>query len=148
MYFHFQRIYIMLYVWLFAKQYTTKPIHCWGWNIIVFNTKYPKPISLAWILVAAWIINYIHYKGWSEVIYPFPNFNGGTVEVWEWISNFIQHSTPWTCDYLSMLGLKLIHVNKRGPYQYFPRDSYYNANWYAHDVTAVVNLKQYSWYLV
>ena len=24
-----------------------------------------------------------------EVTYPFPNFNGNTVEVWEWISNFI-----------------------------------------------------------
>ena len=23
--------------------------------------------------------------------YPFPNFNGEAVEVWEWISNFIPH---------------------------------------------------------
>ena len=37
--------------------------------------------------------------------YPFPNFNGGNVEVWEWINNFIPHLT-W-CNYLSMLGLKL-----------------------------------------
>ena len=38
---------------------------------------------------------------WDEVAYPLPNFNGATVEVWEWISNFIQHFTghvithPW-----------------------------------------------------
>ena len=48
-----------------------------------------------------WISNYIHYKGWDEITYPFPNFNGTTVEVWEWITNFIPHFTehviiyPW-----------------------------------------------------
>ena len=37
----------------------------------------------------------------GEIIYSFPNFNGATVEVWEWISNFIPHFTghvitfPW-----------------------------------------------------
>ena len=25
----------------------------------------------------------------DEIIYPFPNFNGCTVEVWEWASNLI-----------------------------------------------------------
>ena len=25
----------------------------------------------------------------DEIIYPFQNFNGCTVEVWEWINNFI-----------------------------------------------------------
>ena len=50
---------------------------------------------------------------WDEITYPFPNFNSATVEVGEWISNFIPHS--WACDYLSMLKLKLIHVSKRGP---------------------------------
>ena len=29
----------------------------------------------------------------DEITYPFPNFNGGTVEVWEWISNLILHFT-------------------------------------------------------
>ena len=27
----------------------------------------------------------------DKITYPFPNFNGPTVEVWEWISNFIPH---------------------------------------------------------
>ena len=38
-------------------------------------------------------MNYIHYKVWDEIIYPFPNFNSCSVEVWEWKSNFIQHFT-------------------------------------------------------
>ena len=28
-------------------------------------------------------------KVWDEITYPFPNFNGCTVEVREWMSNFI-----------------------------------------------------------
>ena len=28
---------------------------------------------------------------WDEPTHPFPNSNGCTVEVWEWISNFISH---------------------------------------------------------
>ena len=43
----------------------------------------------------------------------FLNFNGCTDEVLEWISNFIPHFYNG-CNYLSMLGLKLIHVSKRG----------------------------------
>ena len=27
----------------------------------------------------------------NEITYAFPNFNGATVEVWEWISDFIPH---------------------------------------------------------
>ena len=30
-------------------------------------------------------------KVWGELTYPFPNFNGWTVEVWKWISKFISH---------------------------------------------------------
>ena len=32
-------------------------------------------------LIPAWISNYIHYKLWDEITYPFLNFNGATVEV-------------------------------------------------------------------
>ena len=32
-------------------------------------------------LITAWISNYIHYKVWDEITYPFLNFNGCTVEV-------------------------------------------------------------------
>ena len=40
---------------------------------------------------------------WDEITYPFPYFNSVTVEVWEWISNFISHFY-WPCDYLSKVG--------------------------------------------
>ena len=33
--------------------------------------------------------NYIQYKVWDKISHPFPNFNGYTSEVWEWITNFI-----------------------------------------------------------
>ena len=27
--------------------------------------------------------NYIHYKVWDEIAYPFQDFNGATVEIWD-----------------------------------------------------------------
>ena len=30
-------------------------------------------------------------KVWDGITYPFQDFNGATVEVWEWISTFIPH---------------------------------------------------------
>ena len=52
---------------------------------------------------------------WDEINYPFPNFNGCTVEVWERISNLIPHAYCG-CNYLSMLGVKWNHISKRGPW--------------------------------
>ena len=31
-------------------------------------------------LIPAWINDYIHHKAWDEIIYPFPNAYGSTVE--------------------------------------------------------------------
>ena len=42
-------------------------------------------------LITAWISNHTPCKVWDEITYPFPNFNGATIEVWEWISNYIPH---------------------------------------------------------
>ena len=44
-------------------------------------------------LIPVWIINYIHYNAWDEIIYPFPNFTGCSVKVSKWIINFIPHFT-------------------------------------------------------
>ena len=44
------------------------------------------------------------------IIHPFPNFNDCTVEVWEWMNNFITHFNGR--NYLSM-PFKLSHVIKR-----------------------------------
>ena len=43
--------------------------------------------------ISACTSNYIHYKVYEKITYPFPNFNGYTVEVWEGMSNFIPHFT-------------------------------------------------------
>ena len=37
------------------------------------------------------ISNHISSKAWYKIIYPPPKFNGCTVEVWGWKSNFIPH---------------------------------------------------------
>ena len=41
------------------------------------------------------------------ITYPFPNFNGCTVEVWEWTSNFIPHR--WTGSWSVCEGVTLCH---------------------------------------
>ena len=42
-------------------------------------------------LIPSWMNNHMSSKVWDKITYPFPNFNGATVEVWEWINNFIPH---------------------------------------------------------
>ena len=50
---------------------------------------------------------------WGEITYPYPNFNGCTVEVWEWKSNLISHFTGLVITYPCWdLGFKSIHVSK------------------------------------
>ena len=57
--------------------------------------------------------NHIPGKVW-HIFYLFPNFNGCTVEVWN--VYVISSQTLNGCNYLSTLGLNLIHVSKRGPW--------------------------------
>ena len=42
-------------------------------------------------VIPAWVSNHMPSEAWDEITYPFPNFNGVTVEVPEWISNFIPY---------------------------------------------------------
>ena len=61
--------------------------HCNGVNLY-----HQGPLLLTCLnLMSALISNYVIIKLWDEFTYLFPNFNGCTVEVWEWISNFIPH---------------------------------------------------------
>ena len=56
-------------------------------------------------------------KVWDEITYQFTNVYCVTVEVWVSISNF--HLTHCNgCDYLSMQGLKLNNVSKRGLWEW------------------------------
>ena len=50
-------------------------------------------------LIPSWINSYIKYTVWDEITFLFPDFNGTTVEVWEWISNFIPHFTRHVITY-------------------------------------------------
>ena len=61
-------------------------------------------------LIPTWINNHMPSKVWGKITFPFPNFNGAGVEVWEWKKQY--HPTLYgLCYYLSMLGLKLVHVS-------------------------------------
>ena len=42
-------------------------------------------------LILAWISNHMPSKVWDDIPYPFPNCNGCTVDLWEWISDFTPH---------------------------------------------------------
>ena len=52
-------------------------------------------------LIPAWITIHMAGKVWNEILCPFSNFNGCTIEVWEWRSNFTLHfimdviTYPW-----------------------------------------------------
>ena len=53
---------------------------------------------------------YIHYEVMGEITYPFQ-----TVMI---LDEQFCPTLYWACDYLSMLGLKLSHVCKQGPWSY------------------------------
>ena len=63
------------------------------WRHHGIRVKSAGVLLLSWINFNANMDDYIHYKVWDEITYPFPNFNGCAVEVWERISNFIPHFT-------------------------------------------------------
>ena len=42
-------------------------------------------------IIPACITGHVRYKVWDKDTRPFPNFNGATVEVREWLSNSIPH---------------------------------------------------------
>ena len=91
-----------------------------GWNITpcIHNITVDIKGPFHWrglTLIPAWISNHMLSKMWYEITYPFPNLYGATVEVWEWIRNFIPYFIYKGSNYLSMLGFKLMQVNKKGP---------------------------------
>ena len=81
----------------------------------LFDAVITSPFSVRFIscqgfqLRPAWISNHVHIKLCVEIIYSFPNFNGCTVDDWEYFHPI--HYDRY--NYLSMLGLMLIHVSER-----------------------------------
>ena len=65
-------------------------------------------------LISAWRSYHNHYKMWGKIDYRFPHFSD-TVEVWEWVSNFIPHLTLSAITY---------------PYWYQSQSMLVNGNWH------------------
>ena len=82
----------------------------WKWQHWLLLHLYQHGLTL----IPAWISNYTHYNRWNGITYPFLNFNGCAVEVKELINNSIPHFVKDVIRNVSMLGLKLNHVSKRG----------------------------------
>ena len=59
----------------------------WMSHCQTFTTRGPL---LTWVnQTTAWTNNHMPRIMWYESIYPSPNFNACTFEVWQWINNFI-----------------------------------------------------------
>ena len=59
------------------------------------------------IVISAWMNNHTPSKKWVEINHLFPNFNGCTVEIWEWIINFIPHFVMAVITYPSSIESEL-----------------------------------------
>ena len=64
----------------------------------------------------------MHGKVSDEITYPFPNFSGCTVNVCEWINNFIPHFVMDVITYPA--GVKGIPVSKTNRWSYSQRVKY------------------------
>ena len=62
------------------------------------------------LLIPTWISNSLRYTIWDEIIYKFERRSR-----WSLGRDKSFHTTLyWACDYLFMLELEWIHVNKKG----------------------------------
>ena len=77
----------------------------------------------------------MHDNVWDEIIYKFPNFNGGSVEARQWIKNISPH-TLVAPECSSKLRLKWNKVSKTGPW-FNEYGAQRNAPTGGHRVTAV-----------
>ena len=70
------------------------------------------PLLLTWLtLIPAWVSNHIPRNVWRDVTYPLLNLHR-----WSLRMDMSFHPTPYSgYNYLSMPGLKLNHVSKKGP---------------------------------
>ena len=65
-------------------------------NISSYNYYVLQLQKMFLTLILAWISNYIHYNMWNEITFA---FNGGTIEIWEWISDYIPHFYKYVVTY-------------------------------------------------
>ena len=63
----------------------------YAWNLVTeINTSCPF-YKHGLTLIPARICLHMLNELWDEITFPFLNFNGSTVKVYEWISNFTPH---------------------------------------------------------
>ena len=81
------------------RQFCEKPDVCEG-----LKGSYCEP-EVQWLF---WLFLSLHpWQSVDEIDYPFPNFKGGTIDVWEWISILIKQfiadliTYPCCCVFLS-----------------------------------------------
>ena len=77
---NFNEMLIEIYIFSFKKRH----LKLSSGNLRIFY------LSLN-VLIPAWINNLMPSEVLFEITYLFPNFNGCTVEVWEWICDFNSH---------------------------------------------------------
>ena len=72
---------------LWASEYSKK------FKLVSLNMSIPRGpfYQHGLILIPAWICNHMPSEVWDEITYPFPNFDDATVEVWQWINDFVPH---------------------------------------------------------
>ena len=105
------------YYWMLPNQMSDDTLYCFhiGSLLVRFVAqpfcspfyKHGLPLTPAWISI------YIARKVWEEISYPFLNFNGCTVEVYEWISHFVPHLIMDVITYPC-------HVSERGHRRLLP----------------------------
>ena len=72
----------------------TKNIIIWGQQCLIQLAEFALLFFVTrdpFTNIPAWISNHMPGKVWDEITYPFTNFNGYTVDVWEGITYFIPH---------------------------------------------------------
>ena len=79
---------------------------------------------------------------WGEITYPFSNFNGAVVEVWEWIFHSAFSLGVW----LLIHTLKLMHISERAPETNFCDDFFVTGGCWLELFTHVTNAWQ-SWHI-
>ena len=92
-------------LWNYLKRSATLTCHVWvplvgdkqvSTTMVVADDLAPlgslyTNIYQLWDHACQCISNRMPIKVWYEITYPLPNFNGCTVEVWEWINDLISH---------------------------------------------------------
>ena len=58
--------------------------------------------GIAWLsldLISTLLLTSNDYKVWDEITFLFPNVNGVTAELWDWIDSFTPHFTGYVITY-------------------------------------------------